>query len=279
MIKRLQKTFDEILATQFEKELAKSSLSQLNDKSNKLRLNNFAYSLRELSRHILKRLAPDDLVRDSVWFTPAVPDNPNQISRPQRMKYAIQRSLSDDYVCDILGLDLTEVIDNLKKSIDTLSKYTHVNADTFDCDDAEVVKISEKAAASFIDFFNEITTCRAQIVRELEDSINEEIVEKLFADTLNEIDCLSTHHEIEEVSISSISLTGFGHDSCVFRVDGDVSVRLQYGSDGDMKRGDGFECHQGFPLEATLTTTLEDGEIKYDLEVKDLSVDTDSFWQ
>ncbi len=279
MINKLQNTFDEILATPFEKELASSSLSQLNDKTNKLRLNNFAYSLRELSRHILARLAPDKLVRESVWFAPAVPTNPAQISRPQRMKYAIQRSLSDEYVYDILGLDLTDVIDNLKESIDTLSKYTHVNEDTFDCDDAEVVKISVKVASSFIDFFNEITSCRNHIEKELEDSINEGLVTKLFEDTLSEIDCLATHHEIEEVSISSIKLTGFGHDSCIFSVEGNISVRLQYGSDGDMKRGDGFECHQGFPLEATLTTTLEDGEIKYDLEVKDLSVNTDTFWQ
>lgn len=279
MISNLNIIFNKILETPFEKELANTSLAQLNDKHNKLRLNNFAYSLRELSRHVLKRMAPDENVRETVWFKPENKDNPKKITRGQRMKYAIQRSLSDEFVEEVLDLDLSEVIQSLKDSIDTLSKYTHINEDTFDCDDVEVADISEKVAKSFIDFFDEMTRCRNNIVNELEDSINEELVQTIFSETINEIDCLATHHEIEEVSISSIKLSRFGSDSCEFDVKGNVSVRLQYGSDGDMKRDDGFEIYKGFPFNATLTTTLENGEIHYGLEVEDFSVDTESFWE
>lgn len=47
------------LSGDFEHDLFDAALYNLNDVHNKLRFNNFAYSLRELTRHILARLAPD----------------------------------------------------------------------------------------------------------------------------------------------------------------------------------------------------------------------------
>ena len=47
------------LKTDFEKNLLEAAIKNLKDVGNKLRLNNFAYATRELTRHYLKRLAPD----------------------------------------------------------------------------------------------------------------------------------------------------------------------------------------------------------------------------
>lgn len=47
------------MKTSFEKDLLEAALKNLEDGKSKLRLNNFAYSARELTRHYLKRLAPD----------------------------------------------------------------------------------------------------------------------------------------------------------------------------------------------------------------------------
>lgn len=120
------------LKTNFEKSLFEAALYNLNEADNKLRLNNFACAVRELTRHFLERLAPDEEVLSAPWFKPNDPDNPKKITRAQRIKYAIQGYLSDDFTKNVLLINLTEVSDNLKTSIDDLSKYTHVNPDTFD---------------------------------------------------------------------------------------------------------------------------------------------------
>lgn len=52
-----------LIKTQFEQELCEAAFDNLQTKS-KLRFNNFAYSIRELSRHILHRLAPLTMYRD-----------------------------------------------------------------------------------------------------------------------------------------------------------------------------------------------------------------------
>ena len=272
------KTIHSLIETDFERSLADAAFSQLEDNDNKLRLNNFAYSLRELSRHILHRLAPDDMVKSTCWFKPTDKKNPDAITRSQRMKYAIQRGLSDEFLYAALKLNFEEQINVLKNSIDTLSKYTHINEKSFDCPESEVDKISKEVIEAFTEFAKGINECRSAIVDALEDSINEELVSKLFGEVINDIDWLASHYEIEDYTISSIKLEYFSNDFCEFEVVGSVTARLQYGSDGDMKRGDGYETWESYPFSAQLYTTLENGEIQYNLEISDFSVDTDGHW-
>ena len=58
------------LAPGFEQELFLAAIANVDDTSNKLRLNNFAYSMRELIRVVLERLAPDEEVVNAPWFEP-----------------------------------------------------------------------------------------------------------------------------------------------------------------------------------------------------------------
>lgn len=53
---------------QFELDLYEAAVHNLSDLSNKLRFNNFAYAMRELSRHVLHRLAPSEGVLKCSWY-------------------------------------------------------------------------------------------------------------------------------------------------------------------------------------------------------------------
>lgn len=75
-----------------------------------MRFNNFAYSIRELSRHFLNTLAPEeDLVLCS-WYT-AEPEK-GKITRGQTIKYAIAGGLLDNDIDDLIGLG---ILDEAKK--------------------------------------------------------------------------------------------------------------------------------------------------------------------
>lgn len=275
---QLRDKISEIVETDFEKALAESSIGQLDEIGNKLRVNNFAYSLRELTRHVLERLAPDDSVRDAVWYKVADPSKPTMITRAQRIKYAIQKGLSDDYL-ETLGFEADEAIKDLKSEIDNLSKYTHVNESTFDCTEEIVEKAVKAITAAFTGFVDKIKLCKNQLELDIEHSVDEEIINKLFFDTLNDIDWLATHYEVKEYSIDSIRLTDFDNAGCRFKVEGTIHVRLQYGSDGDMKRDDGFDIYKSFPFSTSVTTTFENGKMVYETELNELDIDTDSYWE
>ncbi|MCV5663812.1 hypothetical protein OFN50_32825, partial [Escherichia coli] len=61
------KEFQEHLETDFEHELLHASLRNYCSHGNPLRFNNFAFAIRELINHVLKRLAPNDRVMASPW--------------------------------------------------------------------------------------------------------------------------------------------------------------------------------------------------------------------
>src|SRR3546814_14972169 len=58
------------LATDFQRKLLAATMQSIQDVSNPLRLNNFSASFRELFRHVLVKLAPDDQVIATSWFVP-----------------------------------------------------------------------------------------------------------------------------------------------------------------------------------------------------------------
>ena len=165
----LKKKLLPYLKTDFEKDLLDAALWNLGETDNKLRLNNFAYAMRELTRHFLERLAPDDQVRHAPWFINEVPGNPSMITREQRIKYAVQGYLSDEYREKVLKLELQEVSKKLRDSINKLSKYTHVNPDTFDVDSVFITDISYNIMEVTLIFFMTIDKAN-QLVNKAIDS-------------------------------------------------------------------------------------------------------------
>src|SRR5690242_17209192 len=89
--------FKNSLETEFEKKLFQAALNNLKDKENEIRFNNFAYSVRELMRHILERRAPNDQVILCSWYQK--PKN-TLVTRKQRIMFLIHGGLSEKFIAD-----------------------------------------------------------------------------------------------------------------------------------------------------------------------------------
>src|SRR3546814_17201807 len=72
------------LATGFQRKLLAATMHSSQDVSNPLRLNNCSASFRELFRHVLVELAPDDQVIATSWFVPDV-TNGGRVTRAQKV--------------------------------------------------------------------------------------------------------------------------------------------------------------------------------------------------
>lgn len=266
------------LKTSFEKDLLEAALKNLEDGNNKLRLNNFAYAARELTRHYLKRLAPDAEVLNAPWFKPHDPEKPKAITREQRIKYAIQGYLSDDYRENVLKIDLNEISKNLRTSIDDLSKYTHVEPDTFDVDITKVTDISYNIMEDTLHFFMTINEAQIRVGDAVDACIDEEMVSQFYCETQDEIDILATHHEVLGYMITDLTQVAKDDETITKKADGFVKVRLQYGSDGDMRRGDGYETKIFLPFTSTFVANYKNREGDIHIESAKVNVDNDSFF-
>lgn len=60
---------------------------------------------------------------------------------------------------------------------------------------------------------------------------------------------------------------------------GFVRVRLQYGSDGDMRRGDGCELEVKLPFTSKFVASYKNNEGDVHLMSADIEVDNDSFYK
>lgn len=267
--------------TSFEKELCIAAFDNLKV-VNKLRFNNFAYSIRELSRHILYRLAPDKDIKLCTWYKPSKNKNDDiVISRADRINYAIHGGF-DNNVLAAMGLksSIEQARKTMLDSIDALNKYTHVNENTFDVPELEVETLVDNVIGSFNEFVDVMTNIRRKVISHLENEINHEILITTLYETYSEIDILSTHSSIENYYIDSILVDDITSQDVSFTINGTVDVRLQYGSDGDQRRDDGYVTNMSFPFRADVSAEIKtslkrfhlDGDIHFE-------VDTDEYYE
>ncbi len=260
----------------FEKELLSASLENLLDKENKLRFNNFACGIRELSRHILHNLSPDKEVMNCVWYKNES-KKPGQLTRAERVKYAIQKGLPDKFVETFYDTD--EHICDIRETLETLNKYTHVNPDTFNIPEADVNKLTREVLETFKRFTFGIGNFHKLFKTELEEHIDKVVMEHTIEETFDDIDILATHHNIEEHETTSYTITEIDSRNIFIEANGSLSVRLQYGSDGDLAKGDGMEMNTSFPFDCRLQIIINEDFSKSKYKTLTFNINTDEWYE
>lgn len=243
-------------ATEFERRLFDAALANQADAANPLRFNNFAYAVRELTRHVLSRLAPDEKVRNCRWYKEET-GKPLRVSRRQRTVYAVQGGLDDRYVEDDLGLDVHSIHARLRDAIDNLSKYTHVEESTFAIPSVDVDRMTDEMLTALSDLFQVIDKCKHEVAQALEQHVNTEVVDHVLAETVQAIDELATHHSIDEVYTNQVKVEAIDDQFIHIIAHGKIKCELQWGSNSDLMRGDGAVLPQSFPFTCELKSDVE----------------------
>lgn len=168
---------------------------------------------------------------------------------------------------------------NLRTSIDDLSKYTHVEPETFDVDITTVSDVSYNIMEDTLRFFMTINEAKLRVGYAIDACIDEEMVSQFYYETHDEIDILATHHEVLGYLVTSLTQLAKDDETITMKADGFVSVRLQYGSDGDMRRGDGYETKIKLPFTSTFVANYKNQDGDIHIESAKVDVDNDSFFE
>lgn len=268
-----------LLTNDFEKHLYEACLANLDDVNNVLRYNNFAFSIRELSRHFLKTLAPDENVKRCSWFKEETPNG--NLSRGQRIIYAVQRGLTDKILED-MGYDLDEL--NIFKremleTVDSLSKYTHIEPETFGMDAVEVERRSNKVLSVFATMVKMMDGCRKKLYDFLDTRISNHVLSDAITQSFDNIDCLAPHYSLEDIYVEDYKITDIDYEHISVDVTGKIDVVLEYGSRYERGNDDGMDVNKSFPFETTVTYTIGSDFPNDDYEVEPFDGDTSEWWQ
>ncbi|PZO41932.1 MAG: hypothetical protein DCF19_08685 [Pseudanabaena frigida] len=272
MIKFDLNSIEEYLVTKFEKSLFKASISYLSNSNDPLRFNSFAYSMRELYRHVLSRLSPEDQVIKCDWFN-IKDSNEGKSTRKQKLMYAIQGGLANAYVIDELGIEVDDFWLKIKDSQDLLSKYTHVNEDTFDISSEDCDKFSVQILESLWTIFKAISDTRHEIICQLYHQISDEMIDTFVSNTMSEIDILSTHSYIDSVDIEEYKIIDIDSKKIYFFGNGNVCVSLNYGS----SRDEPTELQDEFPFEVNFFSPVNDLK-SIQINPEEIFIDTSSWF-
>lgn len=264
----------------FDKELVDYAFRNLEDKTNLIRLNNFSYVLRELLYRILEREAPHKEVSKSPWFKSMIKWDKTKATREQQMQYMMLDKFPNDFVNQILKIDVKAVAEYLNGILNSMNAYTHISPKTTNYSDKDIESKVGNVCALFTDLFGLIRKIQNKIYDGVAKRIDRELLETMYMETFDEVDILSTHSTIEEYSIQDLTIERITDRDLKCDVQGFVTVRLQYGSNYDIRNDDGYVTDMTFPFNSSFTCTLtEEGIENYVIEQDSIDFDTSSFYE
>lgn len=105
------------------------------------------------------------------------------------------------------------------------------------------------------------------------------LFQTMINDLPDELDELSSHTLIDDISDVDIDEIEINKNSIYVTGNGVVDVELQMGSDGDARRGDAFNTNESFPFDFDITLEYNSKQELQITEVNNLNVDTSAFYE
>ena len=222
----------------------------------------------------MESLAPTDDVRRCGWFK-AEREN-GMPTRWQRAVYAIQGGLDDYFVVEKLKVDIAPLRRQLLDAIDNLSAQVHARENTIVSDTETQNAFARDTLDAVQAFLLAHHECRAAIVSPIQEELDEAALDTLISETIPEVDELASHHSVVDAHIYQTSVTGIGPYCLTYRAKGTVRVTLQWGSNSDLRKGDGAELGLSFPFQCDISVSVDN---PWDLSLADTNfgVDTSSW--
>lgn len=278
MFQELTESISNRLEKDFHKEILISSIEILKSPNITTKFSNFATNLRELTRELFHTLAPDEEVKNCEWYEKETSEGTSDITRVQRMIYAIKGGLSNEFIENELEIDFEKQIIKFKKVISILNKYTHINEKVYYREEKTGYEMVKNTLVALDHFLATIEHTRIMIISELETNIYDSVSSALSEDVINEIDILATHYWVEGVWVNDIDITHITSRYIDVDVTGSVDIHHQYGSDGDFRRGNGVRNESSYPLYLTIKLDIDD-PLEVNINPDDITVDNSSFFE
>ncbi|WP_137392504.1 hypothetical protein [Rhodoligotrophos defluvii] len=240
----------------FSRTVLQGALRVADDDKNPIRGNLFASAIRELLTHMLHELAPENEVKQCSWFNVETDDG--RPTRAQRQRYVIQGGLSDRYVKDALQLDADDLRRQLGDSVKALHKATHLRPGSVVGDDRTVDALAQDALGSLVALLDAIDHCRLEMMMAVTEAVVDEATDEVLRETIQTIDELATHHSIEEIYVDDVKTVRIDAHFVWYRATGTIGAELQWGSNSDLRRGDGATLNHSFPFICDIPAPVND---------------------
>lgn len=222
--------------------ILEASVSIITSTNNPLRFSFAALGLRELLREFFAVVSPDAEVMSAKWHK--IVDSDYPVTRRDRILFSVYSHLDPSFFAEEIG----DLASDLVKKIDTLSKCLHITPKVLAIPDSTLQSDFDSALALFDELIKNIASKRASMEEELTNRLDEKLTEIFCEEFFDDLDCLSTHTRPQSAEYIEVTIDSIDADFIRFSGTGSVLCDLQFGSDGDCRRGDGVEFSDSYPF-------------------------------
>lgn len=217
------------LASDFEKDLLAAAVTYLDKEDDLLRYSSFCYSIRELLRIVLARMAPDQEVKACrLWYKPETSSGPP--SSKQRLFYAICGGLSQQLLQEILNIDIRKAWNDIRVSFKALSATAHITPDIFKMSREQCQAQGGEILKSLYTIFFQLNACRAEIARSLEHYIDRSLLNTFIRVSFNELKMPDVRLSVQQSRLSAFEVVKI--DSHAIYIEGRGEVTATLNKDG-----------------------------------------------
>lgn len=262
--------FMSYLETDFEKELFTACLRNYASHGNPLRFHNFAFSIRELIKHIIEKKSPNDKLLQASWYKRE--HEHYEISRRQRLKYCSQAKISDAYLGEEFLEESNERIDEMLKLYFFLNKYTHITEKYMHPSPQEFFLKAKQILQIATEILNGIHICRDELIRTLEDKIRNAVIDTAVSSMPENLVTIANHAYVNYTEVEEFGITSIDDEYINIYASGTVYVTQEYGS-----RNDGVSLEESYPFTLHMASHLDSPET-FEVISEALEVDTSSWY-
>jgi hypothetical protein len=266
LVKRLEGR----LQDDFSRDLLRGAIAALAQENVATRAQHFSVSMRDLSDHMLKQLAPDDdTIKACAWYEqhPKV-EGP---TRRQRAYYASRGGLTDSFLKNGLKLDPKEFHAEIGPAFNELNKRTHLKPDTVIADPAALENLANETIGALLEIFEVTEEVHREIIRRIEGHLYDEAIGAFINETIDSLDLIAGHYETGAVLYDEMRVLSVDGDTIHYEITGSVDVTLHYGSGSDAAM-----IEENFPFVCTTAATASE-PLKLLSDQTEMKVDTSSW--
>lgn len=266
----LVKRLEDRLPDQFARDLLKGALGALAQENVATRAQHFSVSMRDLSDHMLKQLAPDDaVIKRCAWYEqyPKL-DGP---TRRQRALYASRGGLSDAFLRNELKLDPDEFHDQIGPAFKQLNDCTHLKPNTVITEPVELEDLANKTIGALVEIFDATEEVRGEIVSRIGTHLYDEAVGAFINETIDSLDLIAGNYETGGIFYDELRVLSIDADTIRYEITGSVDVTLHYGSGADATT-----IEENFPFTCTTAASAIE-PLKLLSDQTEMDVDTSSW--
>lgn len=138
--------------------------------------------------------------------------------------------------------------DDVVDSVERLSAFTHVTNQILSKTEQEAAPVFQEALALFLRLFDVIGRAREHLHDSVASELSMDLAVFFTTEFFADLDALSSHTRPHDADDIRVLVSCIGPEFIEFSGSGTVHCDLQYGSDGDCRRGEGLEWSDSFPF-------------------------------